>query len=96
MRLNKGAFGGCSGLTSVTIPDSVTSIGDYAFYSCYKLVEVINRSSLNITKGSENNGYVAYYALNVKDGGNSDIINQNGYLFYTNDVENYLLGYVES
>ena len=27
-------FNGCSGLTSVTIPASVTSIGTYAFYSC--------------------------------------------------------------
>ena len=26
------AFRGCSGLTSVTIPNSVTSIGSYAFY----------------------------------------------------------------
>ncbi|MBQ9679031.1 MAG: leucine-rich repeat protein [Prevotella sp.] len=26
------AFEGCSGLTSVTIPNSVTSIGDSAFY----------------------------------------------------------------
>ena len=27
-----GAFSGCSGLTSITIPNSVTSIGGYAFY----------------------------------------------------------------
>lgn len=33
MRLNKGAFRGCSGLTSITIPDGVTSIGDWAFSS---------------------------------------------------------------
>ena len=28
------AFKGCSGLTNVTIPDSVTSISEYAFYGC--------------------------------------------------------------
>ena len=28
------AFEGCSGLTTVTIPNSVTSIGDYAFFDC--------------------------------------------------------------
>ena len=31
---------GCSGLTSVTIPDSVTSIDDYAFYDCTGLTRV--------------------------------------------------------
>lgn len=29
-----GAFRGCTGLTSVTIPNSVTSIGYGAFYQC--------------------------------------------------------------
>ena len=34
------AFSGCSGLTSVTIPDSVTSIGEQAFYDCTGLKDV--------------------------------------------------------
>ena len=33
-------FSGCSGLTSVTIPNSVTSIGNYAFASCEGLTSV--------------------------------------------------------
>ncbi|MBQ2180231.1 MAG: leucine-rich repeat protein, partial [Prevotella sp.] len=28
------AFAGCSCLTSISIPNSVTSIGGYAFYHC--------------------------------------------------------------
>lgn len=32
------AFNGCSGLTSVTIPNSVTSIGSSAFYNVPKVI----------------------------------------------------------
>ena len=37
---NYGTFRNCSGLTSVTIPNSVTSIGEYAFYNCSGLTSV--------------------------------------------------------
>ena len=39
-RIKSYAFRNCSGLTSVTIPDGVTSIGAYAFDFCYRLSEV--------------------------------------------------------
>ena len=91
--IGDSVFRSCSGLTSITIPNSVTSIGDFAFSSCCKLVEVINKSSLNISKGSYDYGQIACCALNVKTDGESDIVDEDGYLFYTYDNINYLLGY---
>ena len=38
--IGESAFSGCSNLTSVTIPESVTDIGMYAFYSCSGLTSV--------------------------------------------------------
>lgn len=93
-RISSGTFYGCSNLISVTIGSGVTDIGEEAFRGCDKLVEVINNSSLKITKGSTDYGSIAYNALNVKNGGSSDVVNQNGYLFYTYNSVNYLLGYV--
>ena len=34
------AFWQCTGLTSITIPEGVTTIGDYAFQSCRSLTSV--------------------------------------------------------
>ncbi len=45
-RLGDYAFYGCSGLTSFTIPSSVTSIGDWAFYGCSGLTSLTIPSSV--------------------------------------------------
>lgn len=39
-KLGDYAFYGCSGLTSLTIPSSVTSIGGYAFSGCSRLTSI--------------------------------------------------------
>jgi hypothetical protein len=49
-----GAFFGCSGLQSITIPDSVVNIGDYAFYYCRDL------TSITIGKGVTSIGKEAF------------------------------------
>jgi hypothetical protein len=38
--IGRGAFSGCTGLTSVSIPDGVTEIGEYAFKGCTGLASV--------------------------------------------------------
>lgn len=40
MRLNKGAFLGCSNLKNLTIPNMVTSIGESAFAWCDRLESI--------------------------------------------------------
>ena len=93
--IGRDAFWGCTGLTSVTIPDSVTSIGEKAFYGCDKLIEVYNKSSLTITAGSSDNGYVAYYAKNVyKNAGENKLTeDENGYVIYTDGYKKILVAY---
>ena len=87
------SFCNCDSFTSVVIPDSVTTIGNSAFFGCDKLVEVINHSSLKISVGSSDYGYVAYYAIEVHSG-ESKIDRVGDYLFYTYKNVHYLLGYV--
>jgi hypothetical protein len=94
--IGNSAFSDCIGLTSVTTGNNVTSIGNYAFYNCYKLIEVYNLSSLNIAKGSNNNGYVGYYALDVYTSkeSTSKLHNVDDYILYEDGDTVYLMGYI--
>ena len=56
MRLNKGAFQNCSGLTSVTIGNGVTSIGNRAFEYCRGLTSVTIPDSVTSISSNAFNG----------------------------------------
>lgn len=90
------AFHFCLGLTSITIPHSVTSIGNWAFATCFSLIEVYNKSSLDIVVGSEYNGGVGYFAKNVyiQEGGSKLSTVEDGYVIYTDGVDKMLVKYV--
>ena len=91
------AFYSCTDLTSVTISKNITRIGDNAFLDCYRLVEVYNKSPLNIIAGSTNDGYVGYYAKNVYTPTNGEsklTTDENGYTLYTDKDIIALIRYV--
>ena len=90
--IGSDAFRGCTGLTSITIPNSVTSIGGNAFYNCTGLKTVYNFSNLTFSKGSSNNGYVAYYADNVYNVPNGSI--EGDFIFGKPNGVNTLLYYL--
>ena len=75
----------------VTLPESLTAIGNSAFWCCYGLKEVYNNSSLNITAGSSGYGYVAYYAVKVHNSSESESIfdDESGFAI----VDGVLYGY---
>ena len=78
----------------MTIGNSVTSIGGYAFQYCYKLIEVKNLSTLNITAGSSAYGYVGYYAKSVYKEGESYLsTDKDGYIIYDDGTDKLLMGY---
>lgn len=102
--IGESAFSGCNNLFTVTVGKNVIKIGDSAFGNCGKLVEVINLSSIRITKSSPTYGSLTDNSPNggiannkhvsiIDNKDESKIVNLNDYSFYTYENINYLIGY---
>ena len=63
-----GAFYNCSGLTSVTIGNSVTSIGNYAFYNCSGLTSITIGNSVTSIGSSAFRNCSNLTSITIPDG----------------------------
>ena len=62
-----------------------------SFYNCSSIVEIVNKTSNSITLDDVIESG-ATYVIEIHEG-ESKIVNQDGYLFYTYNGTNYLVGY---
>ena len=89
----ENAFEYCFRVKSITLPKSLKEINRFAFEDCTTLIEIVNHSTLPLACGSSEYGKIALNTKVIRND-TSKVDNQDGYLFYTVDDVNYLLGYV--
>ena len=90
------AFAVCYNIVKLTVGSKVTDIPRNALNS-NKLVEVCNRSSLDMTPNTGDYWFVAYKALNLytpSDGESKLDVTEDGYIFYADGETVYLVGYM--
>ena len=99
VNIGESAFKNCTNLISITLNNGLAEIGVAAFEGCYKLVELYNLSLLDITLGSNTNGSVGLYALDIYTNAEEEsklVTTESGCIFYNGLEEKYIISYVGS
>ena len=91
--IGESAFKECTSLRTITLPFDLAEIQTSAFEGCTGLIEVINHSTLELRAGDTEHGYVAYYALVIHDGEESQLVTLGDYTVYDQGEKYLLLSY---
>ena len=65
--IGNGTFSGCSSLTSIAIPDGVTSIGESAFSGCHSLTDIVIPDSVTSIGKSAFSGCSSLTSITIPD-----------------------------
>ena len=79
------AFRDCYNLNSIELPSKLREISDGAFDGCYNMYFIYNKSNLELTIGSTENGSVAYNAVQITDKNGNVITKENNEYIITDD-----------
>ena len=91
--IGKNAFSGLSTLVSITLGSGVSYIGDGAFSDCYRITEVINLSSLSISRDTQH-GEIGRYASNISTSVGTRVKFIGDFVFYVYEGNYTLVSYI--
>ena len=108
--IGRYAFSECTSLTNVTVGSKVNKIENSAFSNCYRLVEVYNKSALDIKVKTDNesgdgvfddDGYDEYGGIEIrlknvyKKSGESKLTTDGkGFIVYADGLEKTIVNYI--
>lgn len=95
-KIEKRTFYGLERLLTVALPKGLLSIDEQGFCGCYRLVELINLSSIPIEKGKLDYGEIGLRLISVINEEEKTTLTEteNGLVFLSSENENLLVGYV--